>query len=76
MEMGNRKRRKWETGDEKWAFIFLHNCMPSLHSATPVHFWSGLLPQRSRSKDYSICISLIHTKSIIIDNELKGLETA
>ena len=24
------RNRKWETGDEKWAFFFLHNC-PSAH---------------------------------------------
>ena len=48
MEMGNGKQRKWETGDEKMG-IFLHNCMPSLHSAaTPVLERTSATAERNR----------------------------
>ena len=48
-EWRNGKRRKWKTGDEKRG-IFLHNCMPSLHSVTP--FWSRLLPNELTERKY------------------------
>ena len=54
-----RKRRKWETGDEKRAFSFITACPLCIQQH---QFWSGLLPQQRGSGDYSICINLINTQ--------------
>ena len=62
MEMGNGGNGKREM--KKWAFSFITACPLCIQQH---QFWSGLLPQRRGSRDYSICISLIHTQKSIID---------
>ena len=65
MEMRNGKRRKQETGDEKMC-IFLHNCMLSLHSATPCSSGADFCHSGEEVETIA-CTSLFNTQKSIID---------
>ena len=55
------RNRTWETGDEKWALSFITACPLCIQEHLEQTSATGVSGARG-SRDYSICISLIHKK--------------